>query len=1755
MKTHSFIKVLFLLLLSIGSLQAQDVIYSEDFNDDVGQGNDGGVIELSEVEWTLNTDACTIVAGDYVKVVDTGNTRLEALNCNGEAIWMSPMIDISAYEDVNISIYVKELGTSTSTSKFVKLYYKTSIDGEEILFPINGLNDGNFDESTASVNNINGNQIFIIAKLNSHLSTNRVYIDDILVSGIPIVISNDALTQVLEPTSQVSPQNISSIANDINSAEALLRFKLTEPSGADDLGTKIASIKFTNIASDNSADLANQFGGFAIHDGSNFIPTSSVNISVDEVILSFLEDDFTLSDDSSHEYELRAYLKLSGITDGKKVKLEIAAGATSITTYNSGSDFDNANSEVVVSPEHLISVIGTNLRFTAIPTISLIKNTSFSLSLDARDINGNIDLDVNQNIDLSLETGTGILGGVLANNLSSGQVTFNDLSYNQAENIIIQASATGFVSAISEPISIISSQSTDLSLPVWIPSNLKISSLKNSEEDAFEVFKFSVEDKGDDLESTFLNALRLVPGDNNSMNWQDKIAGFILHMGANKLDASCTFDNSALNISIADTESLREITEGTSRDYSISAYLKTEQADGQILQLKIENTHEGWGTSGSGLVPNLIGDLLGPSFSIDIAGTHLHFISIPTFDVGFASNFQLGAELTDVNGNKDSDASQNVNLAVVDGNGVLSGTLTKSLISGSVVFNDLSYNYSELITLSISSDGLIGEESEEINILSSKSTHVQVIDWLPDNLNISSLAVSENDYTEVFRFQINDIGDDKEPTRLKKIRLISSVNNTLNWEEGIADFRLKINGEVVDAEFLKTEKDLIISFQESENLASIVDGTSSELSLSIYLNEKSTDGARFQASIEKGHSVWEVNGTQLIEEFTSDLSGPSFTIDVYGTELIFTNKPPKIIVPNESFEMGLKVLDKYGNQDLSSAVVARASLASGTGELSSVSGLNTGLVEGEFLWNDLIYNAAENFTLIVEADGMSPVLSDNISSLDVNSLVIPSNSPIQSKALNPMATSSDNSEVIFKFLIKDLGTSDDDPTIINTMKFYNKLSGEGLGWKKHLAGCTLIKDGEVIAKTMTIEDDFISFTSLDVEVVNASQSEFELGVFFKKSLLPDKAQIQVEIRKKHGWKASTTASSLETEFSENIQSALHYIEINADRLSFVSCPIGITSDDTFDLIIAAVDEYQNIDIDKTSLLKLSLTSGDGSLSQEGSIGHLANGILEVADLTYSGNQMFELSANGDLTTATKAIFVQEESLILFDDFESQSLSEWQNTSDWASSSYLSINGSYSLKHNLTNAIGNSFIARPLDNIHIGSESIYWEFILKNSAWDPTSSNKFVFHLLMDFNDPDLANNLYSVGVNLSGSDDKLSLWKTNDEGLELLIKSDFDWNEDESVAVKVEYTAKGEWRFDYNRLGEKNNWLGAGMAFSEVEGDVETWYSGLEFNFETASRAGELWFDDINIESYNTAPFLKTYAVFSDSIVLNFSENLSLLESSKLNNFQLELEDNLIPIKEIKAGSLNDQLILFMEIAFLTGQYHLSLSGLVDLNGAISQTEEIEFEFFAESKAHDLIINEIFADETPVVGLPEYEFIEIYNASHYPINIKDYKLKVGSTEKILSDFEIQSHEYLILCSNAAVELYKAFGNSLGLSSFPSLTNSGVRISLESLSGVLLDQVTYSSDWYADEEKKDGGWSLERIDASNFCSTVSNWSASENEKGGTPGHVNSVKGVYKDIVAPELTTYFLLSNQELQLEFSESINEDVALLLSNYAIVG
>lgn len=169
------------------------------------------------------------------------------------------------------------------------------------------------------------------------------------------------------------------------------------------------------------------------------------------------------------------------------------------------------------------------------------------------------------------------------------------------------------------------------------------------------------------------------------------------------------------------------------------------------------------------------------------------------------------------------------------------------------------------------------------------------------------------------------------------------------------------------------------------------------------------------------------------------------------------------------------------------------------------------------------------------------------------------------------------------------------------------------------------------------------------------------------------------------------------------------------------------------------------------------------------------------------------------------------------------------------------------------------------------------------------------------------------------------------------------------------------------------------------------------------------------------------------------------------------------------------------------------------LNGSIGYTQA----------HHSLIIHEIMADPTPAVQLPPYEWIEIKNNSAAPVQLSNWKLMAGtSSSSSFPTYVLPPDSFLLLCSVTAAPLLKSYGPTLGLSSFPAISNDGETLSLRAPNGKTIHTVTFSTQWYGPSWKKDGGWSLEMINDTDPCWVTTNWSASTHERGGTPGQVNS-----------------------------------------------
>ena len=203
---------------------------------------------------------------------------------------------------------------------------------------------------------------------------------------------------------------------------------------------------------------------------------------------------------------------------------------------------------------------------------------------------------------------------------------------------------------------------------------------------------------------------------------------------------------------------------------------------------------------------------------------------------------------------------------------------------------------------------------------------------------------------------------------------------------------------------------------------------------------------------------------------------------------------------------------------------------------------------------------------------------------------------------------------------------------------------------------------------------------------------------------------------------------------------------------------------------------------------------------------------------------------------------------------------------------------------------------------------------------------------------------------------------------------------------------------------------------------------------------------------------------------------------------------------------------------------------------------------------YEVVIDEIMADPTPSAGLPEAEYIEIKNISGKAIDLSGWKL--ATTSRASSPFPaylLPADSFLILCTSSHVPDFDHYGKTLGIAGFPSITNNGNTLSLTNREGKVIHAIQYNMEWYQNNEKEKGGWSLEMIDTHNPCSGISNWTASVHPDGGTPGKRNSVDGVNDDTQPPQLIRTFSIDSMTIMAVFNEPLDSLSAAVASSYIL--
>ncbi len=193
MKQKNFFKNLIILICLTGALFSHGqvtTIYSEDFTGQNGKGANGGsppTTDLTGVDWTIDITSATL-SGKYFKVKDE---IFEAVKTEGNAIWISPSIDISSHENISFSLAAAENGTMEPADIFNTEYRINS--GTWIAAATNGSLSGDFTSATVSQAGLNGNTLEIRVTMNNDKGTEKHRLDDILVQGT-VLTSNPTVT-------------------------------------------------------------------------------------------------------------------------------------------------------------------------------------------------------------------------------------------------------------------------------------------------------------------------------------------------------------------------------------------------------------------------------------------------------------------------------------------------------------------------------------------------------------------------------------------------------------------------------------------------------------------------------------------------------------------------------------------------------------------------------------------------------------------------------------------------------------------------------------------------------------------------------------------------------------------------------------------------------------------------------------------------------------------------------------------------------------------------------------------------------------------------------------------------------------------------------------------------------------------------------------------------------------------------------------------------------------------------------------------------------------------------------------------------------------------------------------------------------------------------------------------------------------------------------------------------------------------------
>lgn len=479
-----------------------------------------------------------------------------------------------------------------------------------------------------------------------------------------------------------------------------------------------------------------------------------------------------------------------------------------------------------------------------------------------------------------------------------------------------------------------------------------------------------------------------------------------------------------------------------------------------------------------------------------------------------------------------------------------------------------------------------------------------------------------------------------------------------------------------------------------------------------------------------------------------------------------------------------------------------------------------------------------------------------------------------------------------------------------------------------------------------------------------------------------------------------------------------------------------------------------------------------------------------------------------------------------DDFTDQDISDWSGTT--ADFTFKIESNNVLLQQNAT-AAGTSFLSIP------STEAVgYWEFFIRLDGFSPSDGNKAEIFLMSD--NADLTSNvngyMLQAGENLSG--DVFRLFRiTNGAKDGEILAGTTDISSGGDFRVKVTRDATGNWTLEA-ATGY------TGILVGEATGTDNTYTTASHFGFVTtytSTRTDRFAFDF----KIDIPPITVT-----DVNLVNDTE-IDIVFNQAYDPASVQTTDFTLQPNSINPQSFSTLSADSLRISFISplpgGIYSLNISDLNDLSGSTTLTDTtFQVVVYDDFSSGDIIINEFMKD--PPIGASEY--IEIKNVSGKYLNLKDWRIGDDRSLTTISfaDTPLLPNEYAVISADtSSLNGYYGSVNYI-LASLPALNNGEDGIRLLDSSGAIADSLFYNADW--------GGVdvAVERRDPSVSSIYKENWGDSPSPDLGTPGYSNLIE---PDSSPAQLTEINLLNRSQLQLVYSERIQESPTTLTANYSL--